>query len=66
MKIKKISTKGKEIQIKKEHSKTTKENSTYKLREMTRTHTNNRMQKKPNDSGLKHGNQENITKKLNG
>ena len=31
-----------------------KENS---INKMTRKHTNNRMQKKPNDLGLKHGNQ---------
>ena len=30
---------------------------------MIRKHTNNRIQKKPNDLGLKYGNQENITKK---
>ena len=30
--------------------------------EMTRKHTNNRMQEKPNTFGLKYDNQENITK----
>ena len=30
---------------------------------MTQKHTNNRMQKKPNDSGQKYGNQKNKTKK---
>ena len=33
---------------------------------MTRKHTNNQMQKKPNDFGLKYGNQKNITRRLNG
>ena len=31
--------------------------------EMTQKHTNNRMQEKPKDFGLKYGNQENIRKK---
>ena len=34
-----------------------KENSIYNWQEITIKHTNNRMQKKPNDSGLKYGNQ---------
>ena len=34
-----------------------KENSIYKWEDMTRKNTNNRMQKKPNDFGLKYGNQ---------
>ena len=33
---------------------------------ITRKHTKNRMQEKPNNFGLKYGNQENITKKPNG
>ena len=46
------------IRTKTGHPKTTKENSTNKLGEMTRKHNNNRMQKKPNDFGVKYGNQE--------
>ena len=51
------------------------ENSTKKWEEMTRKHTNNRMQKKPNDFGLKCGNQKhnkkaewinNMTRELQG
>ena len=38
-------------------------NFTSKLGEMTRTHTNNRMQEKLNNTGVKDDNQENITKK---
>ena len=34
-----------------------KENSTNRLEEMTQKHTNNWMQNKPNDFGLKDGNQ---------
>ena len=34
----------------------TKENSTNNWKEMTRKHTTNRMQEKPNDLGLKYGN----------
>ena len=33
---------------------------------MTRTYTNNRMQEKLNDSGVKYDNQENLTEKPNG
>ena len=44
------------------HSKTTKRNFTNKWGEMTRKHTNNRMQEKTNNFG----NQENLTKKPNG
>ena len=40
-----------------------KENSIDNWEEMTQKHTNNWIQKKPNDFGLKYGNQENITKK---
>ena len=43
-----------------------KENSINNWEEMTIKHTNSQMQKKPNDSGLKYGNQNNITKRLNG
>ena len=52
-----------------------KENSINNWEEMTIKHTNNRMQKKPNDFGLKYGNQKhyenaewmnNITRKLEG
>ena len=39
------------------HSKTTKENSINNLEEMTLKHTNNQMQKKPNDFRLKYGSQ---------
>ena len=45
------------------HFKTTKGNSINKWREMTRKHSNNRMQEKVNNFGQKYGNQENITKK---
>ena len=45
------------------HSKTTKEDSTNNWEEMTRKPTNNRMQKKANDFGLKNGNQKNIMEK---
>ena len=55
-KIKEISTKGKTIQTKQD-SKTTKENSINNWEGVTRKYTNNRMQKKPNDYGLKYGNQ---------
>ena len=37
--------------------KTTKENSINNEEEMTRKHSGNQMQKKPNDFGLKYGNQ---------
>ena len=40
-------------------------NSVNNWEGMTRKHTNNRMQKKPSDFGLKYGNQRNITKMLN-
>ena len=43
-----------------------KENSINNREEMTRKHTDNRMQKKPNDFGLKYGHQKNKTKRLNG
>ena len=43
-----------------------KENSINNWKKMTMKHTNNRVQKKPNDSGLKYGNQNNIMKRLNG
>ena len=43
-----------------------KENSINNWKEMTIKYTNNRMQKKPNDSGLKYGNQKNMMKRLNG
>ena len=46
-------------------SKTTKEQFTNKLAEITREDTNNRMQKL-NNFGVKYGNQESITKKPNG
>ena len=55
-KIKEISTKGKTID-KTEHSKTMMENSINNWEEMTTKYTINRMQKKPNDFGLKYGNQ---------
>ena len=55
-KIKEISTKG----------KTTKENSINDWEGVTQKHTNNRMQKKPNDFGQKYRNQKNLTKMLNG
>ena len=45
--------------------KKTKENSTKKCEEMTRKYTNNQTQEKPNDFGLKYGNQENIMKNPN-
>ena len=48
-------------QYKTGHSKTTKGNSTDTLGEMTRKRTNNRVQEKPNNFGVKYGNQENIT-----
>ena len=48
------------------YSQTMKENSINNWKEMTTTYTNNRMQKKPNDFGLKYGNQKNIMKRLNG
>ena len=57
-------------------SKTTKENSINNWEGVTRKHTNNRMQKKPNDFGQKYGNQKkynenaewinNITRELEG
>ena len=50
-KIKKISRKGKNDTDKTEHSKTTKENSTY-LGEMTWKYNNNRMQEKLNNFGV--------------
>ena len=40
-----------------------KENSTNKCEEMTRKHTNNWMEEKLNDFGLKYGNQKNNIKK---
>ena len=43
-----------------------KGNSIHNWEGVTRKHTNNRMQKKPSDFGLKYGNQRNITKMLNG
>ena len=43
-----------------------KENSFNNRKEMTIKYINNRMQKKPNDSGLKYGNQKNIMERLNG
>ena len=62
-KIKKISRKSKTIQIKQYIPKQRKEIlPTSGGGEMTRKHTNNRMQEKPNSFGLKYGNQENITK----
>ena len=42
-----------------------KEHSLNNWEEITIKHTNNRMQKKPNDFGLKYDNQK-TTKKLNG
>ena len=48
------------------HSKTTYENSPSKLGEMARQITNNQMQENLKNFGVKYGNQENITKKLNG
>ena len=64
-KIKEILTKGRTLQTKQDIPKTTKENSINNREEMTRKH-NNRMQKKPNDFGLKYGNRKNIMKKPNG
>ena len=48
------------------HSKTLKENSINNWEGMTIKHINSRMRKKPNDSGLKYGNHNNIMKRLNG
>ena len=42
-----------------------KENSINNWEEMARKHTNNQMQKKSNDFGLRYNNQKNITKKVN-
>ena len=55
-KINEISTKSKTID-KTGHSKTMKENSINNWEEITIKHTNNQMQKKPNDFGPKYGNQ---------
>ena len=43
-----------------------KENSINNLEGMTQKHINSRMRKKPNGSGPKYGNQNNIMKRLNG
>ena len=43
-----------------------KENSTNKWEEMTQKYTNNWMQKKLNNFGLKYGDKKNIMKKSNG
>ena len=71
-KIKKISRKDKKNTKKTKHSKTTKENSS-KLGEMIRKYTNNRVQEKLNNSGVKYGNHNkkadwisNIAKELEG
>ena len=47
------------------YSKILKESSINNWKEMTIKHTNKRMQKKPNNSELKYGNQKNIMKRLN-
>ena len=61
-KIKEISTKGKTIETNQDIPKQRNE-ILPKVGgdEMTRKHTNNRMQEKSNDFGLKYGNQRNIT-----
>ena len=63
--IEEISTKGKTIQTKQDMPKQRKKILSTTGRR-TQKHTNNRMPKKPNDFGLKYGNQKNITKRLNG
>ena len=55
--IKKMPTKSKRIQTKRDILKQAKENSPYTWEEMTWKHTNNRIQEKPNNFGLRYGNQ---------
>ena len=62
-KIKKILTKGKTIQAKQDIPKQRKEILPTSRGEMTRKPTNKLMQEKPNNFGLKYGNQMNSTKK---